>query len=225
MTTQQALTLFRRRIKDSHALIHAMGILNYDGVTVAPSASAAGRGETLEYLSGLYYEAVTGADLVEAARHLKEHREELEPVDRRAVDIFLRDVEYVSSIPQEEYVAYTALLNEADAVWHKAKAENDYPSFAPYVQKIFDTNKRFAQYYKPEEDPFNVQIGIYEYGLTTQRLDAFFDALRQKIVPLLHRVMSQPQVDDSFLTGKTFPAWAQRKFSDFLMEVLTIDRD
>ena len=224
MTTQEALSAFRKKIREGHALNHAMGVLGYDAVTAAPPASAAGRGETLAYLSGQYYGIMTGSEMAEAAETLFTHRDELSPQDRREIELFMRHNEYLASIPKEEYVTYTSLLNDADAVWHKAKLENDWPSFAPYVRDIFAFNRRFAGYYRPEESPYDVQMGLYEHGLTMDRTDAFFDALREKIVPLLKRVMEKPQADDSFLSG-CFPVERQRQFSDWLMELLTIDRD
>ena len=139
MTTQEALQTFRAKIEALHALNHAMGVLQYDGETVAPPASAEGRGKTLEYLSGLAYEIETGPELNRAADFLAAHSDELSAQDRRAVEVFRRETEFTASIPQAEYVGYVTLLNRASAVWHKAKAENDYASFAPVVQEIFDT--------------------------------------------------------------------------------------
>lgn len=224
MTVNEALEYYRKKQDEIHALSHAMGVLYYDSVTIAPADSAEGRGKTMEYLSNLEYEAANDPKLKEAAEYLSAHKDELSAQDRREIEVFLRENEYISSIPQDEYVAYTVLLNNAETVWHKAKAENDFASFAPYIRDIFETNKRFAGYYKPGETPYNVQLGLFERGLTIEKADAFFNALRSKIVPLLQKVMAQPQVDDSFL-AKTFPAEAQRKFSDYLMQVMTIDRN
>lgn len=225
MTTQEALKIYREKISAMDALGHAMGVLHYDGATVAPTDSAEGRGKTLAYLSGCAYEIETGSELMEAAQFLKAHADELNAQDRREIEVFLRESEFTASIPQEEYVAYVELLNKADAVWHKAKKDSDFAAFAPIVKEIFDTNVRFAKYYKPDQKPYDTQLSRYERGLTMEKTDAFFNALKARIVPLLRKVMAQPQVDDSFLRGKTFPIEAQRKFSDYLMDVITINRD
>ena len=223
MNTQEAFALFREKIKESHALTHAIGVLYYDGDTAAPEESADGRGETLEYLSGKQYEIETSEELKEAVDYLWEHREELDFQQRREMEIFRRNNEYTASIPQDEFVAYVTLLNKSNAVWHKAKLENDFASFAPYLKQIIETNIRFAGYYKPELAPYDVQLDMYEKGLTMEKADAFFDALRSRIVPLLKQVMAQPQVDTSFFDGKVFSANEQRPFSTYLMQVLTID--
>ena len=121
-------------------------------------------------------------------------------------------------------MGYTTLLNKADAVWHKAKLDSDFASFAPLIREIFDTNVRFAKYYKPEQAPYDTQLSRYERGLTMERTDAFFNALKERIVPLLRRVMEKPQIDDSFLWGKVYPTEVQRRFTDYLLELITVDR-
>lgn len=225
MTTQEAWKIYRESIDKLNALGHAMGVLSYDAATAAPAESAEGRGKTLAYLSGCSYEIQTGKELMEAVNCLNERKDELNAQDRREIELFLRGNEYTASIPQEEYVAYVELLNKADAVWHKAKQDSDFASFAPILKEIFASNIRFAKYYKPEQAPYDTQLGRYERGLTMEKTDAFFCALKERIVPLLKKVMSKPQVDDSFLWGKHYPTEAQRKFSDDLMDVIRLNRD
>lgn len=222
MTTQEALKYYRRKQQEIHALRHAQAVMYVDAVTSAPAGSSEGRGQTLEYLANLCYEAENDPQLKQAVSFLSEHKDELPAQEKREIEVFLRSNAYIASIPQEEYAAYTVLLNEADAVWHKAKADNDFAAFAPYLEKIFETNIRFAGYYKPDQKPYDVQLDLFEKGLTMEKADAFFDALRAKIVPLLHRVMEQPQIDDSFLS-RHCPIEAQRRFSDYLMDIINID--
>ena len=138
MNVQTAWKLFREKMDELHALSHARGVLSYDGETVAPPASAAGRGRTLAYLSGKTYELQTNRPLNEAAVFLLAHRDELSEIEAREVELFLREKEFTASIPQEEYVGYVTLQNRASAVWHRAKEENDFAAFAPLIREIFD---------------------------------------------------------------------------------------
>ena len=224
MPIQEAQSSFRSHVTKLKALHHAMGILSYDGATTAPEESAEGRGRTLAYLSGCAYALETDPALLEAARFLEAHGEALSPRDRREIQVFLREQEYTAAIPQAEYVGYVTLLNRADAVWHRAKLENDFAAFAPLIRDIFDANVRFAKYYRPDRAPYDTQLSRYERGLTMERTDAFFNALKERIVPLLKRVMAKPQLDDSFLWGKIYPTEVQRKFTDYLLELITVDR-
>ena len=54
-------------------------------------------------------------------------------------------------------------------------------------------------------------------------LDRFFAAVRERLVPVIHAIGEKEQPDDSFLY-REYPVEAQRKFSDYLMEVLGLDR-
>lgn len=223
MDIKSALEYFHRLNETLHAYNHATSLIYYDSVTVAPKDSAAGRGKTMGILAGLQYDLTAAPETVETVAYLVEHKDELDPIDRRAVEEYDRGSEYVRSIPKQEYEEYTVLVNDAESVWHKAKEENDFAAFAPYLEKIFDTNRRFAGYYRPEMPAYDVMLDQYERGLTTQKADEFFTALRARIVPLIKRIGESQQVDDSFLY-KFYPVEKQRELSDYLMQVMCIDR-
>ena len=116
------------------------------------------------------------------------------------------------------------VVNEAETVWEKAKNENDFAAFAPYLEKIVQFNRRFAGYYNAEMKPYDALLNEYEEGLDMQTLDAFFAQLRSTIVPLVEKIGAAEQVDDAFLF-KYYPIDKQREFSDYLMEVMGLDRD
>jgi len=54
-------------------------------------------------------------------------------------------------------------------------------------------------------------------------LDAFFAQLRSAIVPLLEKIQAKPNPVPAF-TSRHYPAAQQRVFSDYLMQVMGIDR-
>ena len=129
MELKEALNTLDRIQRKEIAYMHAMGLLSYDGSTGAPEGTAQNRGETLGVLSEAAYALTTGKDTRQTLACLKDHWEELDDVTRRIVERKEKDLAELSRIPVEEYVAYTRLINEADAVWHKAKEQNDYNSF------------------------------------------------------------------------------------------------
>lgn len=205
-----------------HAYSHAGGVLNYDAVTVAPEKSAAGRGETLSVLVSNVYELACGEELKGILDFLSENSEKLTAEQKREVELLKDNYDRTACIPKEEYIEYTKLSNEADAVWHKAKPENDFAAFAPYLEKLIDYTRRFALYYKPDNDPYETMLDEYEKGVTQKQLDEFFGMLREKLVPIIHKISAAPAIDDSFLHGE-FPIEKQRELSDELMRVLCVD--
>ena len=223
-SVNQALEALKKHQATMAAYNHALGVLFHDGATVAPGESWVGRGQTMGVMSQILYDLETKPENGELLTFLEAHGEELSPLERRQVEVMRKSFDQMHKIPADEYVAYSVLLNEAENVWEKAKNENDFASFAPYLEKIVNYNRKFAGYYNPEMAPYDALLNEYEEGLNMKTLDAFFARLRGAIVPLLEKVMAAPQIDDSFLSG-CYPIEIQRKLSDYLMEVLGLSRD
>ena len=223
-TTAQALEAMRSLSRTLAAYNHAMGVLFHDAATAAPKGTAEGRGRTMEVLSRVTYDLIADPAVGEMLTCLEAGREELDDMARRETEVLRKSYDQTHRIPAEEYVAYSVLLSDAQGVWEKAKTENDFASFAPYLKKIVAFNRKFAGYYNPDMDPYNALLNEYEEGLTTETLDAFFARLRDVIVPLLEKIQAAEPVDDSFLF-RHYPVEKQRLLSDYLMEVLGIDRN
>lgn len=220
---EQGLAAFDKYQSTLAAYNHAMGVLYLDATTAAPSDTWEGRSKTMEVLSEVIYNLTANPENAELLAFLEENRSQMDAIRCRQIEVFRKSFEQTRRIPAEEYVAYNVLINDAQGVWNKAKAENDFASFAPFLEKIMAFNRKFAGYYHPEMQPYDALLNEYEEGMNTQTLDAFFAQLREVIVPLIGKIQSVPQIDDSFL-HKHYPVEAQRKFSDYIMEVMGLDR-
>ncbi len=223
MTVETALKTYRDTLKKLNAYGYAMSMIYYDAATVAPEAAAAHRGDMLALLAEEEYNLRTGTEMTEAVAYLASHLDELSPVEKREIEFYDRNAQYIAAIPKKEYLEYTILTNDAEAVWHKAKTTNDFALFAPYLARIFEMNRRFALYYKPGEKPYDTCLSMFEPGLSMEKADAFFALLKERIVPLIRKIGEKTQIDDSFCF-RQYPIEAQRRFSDRLMEVMAIDR-
>ncbi len=218
-----ALAGLREHQQTLSAYNHAMGVLCLDATTAAPKDTWEGRGRTMEVLTKVTYGLQTDPKLDTLLSYLEAHLDELDDQARREVEVLRKAFDQTKKVPAEEYIAYSVLLNDAQAVWAQAKNDNDFAAFQPYLQKIMDANRKLAGYYNPELPAYDALLNEYEEGMTMETLDAFFARLRSVIVPLLSKVQAAPQIDDSFL-HRHYPIALQRKFSDYLMEVLGMDR-
>lgn len=223
-TTEKALDALQHWEQTMAAYNHVLGVTELDAATAAPKGSFEGRGQTMGILSQIIYDLIANPENEEILSSLEANAESLDPQTRRKVEVARKQYDQIHRIPAEEYVAYSVLLNDAQAVWEKAKNENDFDAFAPYLEKIVDFNRKFAGYYHPEMLPYDALLNEYEEGMTMQTLDGFFSQLRAVIVPLVAKIRSAEQIDDSFL-HKRYPVEKQRILSDYLMEVLAIDRN
>ncbi|MBE6731210.1 MAG: carboxypeptidase M32 [Ruminococcaceae bacterium] len=224
MTREEALSKLSQYDKQTNAIGHAMGIMYYDAATVAPKGSAQGRAETLGQLAGMIYELETSPEREEIIEVLFKEKDELSFIDRRKIEEIHEGLERMKKIPKELFTSYQMLSSEADAVWHEAKEKDDFAMFEPLLQKMFDMSKEIYTYTDPDKDPYDAALNSYEKGLTKERCDEFFAALRAKIVPLIKKIGEKEQIDDSIL-HLNYPKLQQQKFSEYLIDIMDINRD
>ena len=220
---QAALERFKKLQQTQAAYNHVLGVLFLDATTVAPKDTWEGRGKTMEIMSQLTYDLMAAPENGELFDFLFEHIQELDDQTKRELEVLRKNYEQMKKIPADEYVAYSVLLNDAQNVWEHAKNNDDFASFAPCLEKIVEYNRKFAHYYDPDKAPYDALLNEYEEGLDMATLDEFFGKLRTVIAQLLEKIGNAPQIDDSFLRAY-YPVEKQREFSDYLMEVLGMDR-
>ena len=223
MELKEALEQLEELQQKIFAYRTANSSLYLDGVTVAPKDTSAGRGVALGVLAGEMHKLFANPGVGELLDFLDSRRDELDPVTAREVTVLRRDYSKTARIPADEYMEYAMLTNEASDVWHRAKENNDFESFRPVLEKLVDFNRKFAGYYDPDKAPYDALLNEYERGVDMAYLDKFFAAVREKLVPLIHAIGEKEQLDDSVL-HRHYPVEAQRKFSDYLMEVLQLNR-
>lgn len=222
-TINEAVEVLKKLQRTMAAYNHAMGVLYLDATTVAPSDTWEGRGKTMEIMSKIIYDLTANPENGALFTYLADHADELDAQTRRELEVLRKNYDQMFKIPAQEYVDYSVLINDAQAVWAKAKNEDDFASFAPYLEKIVEYNRKFAGYYNPDLAPYDALLNEYEEGMTMEKLDAFFLQLRQTIVPLIARIQKAKPIEDGFLF-KHYPVEIQRKLSDYLMEVMGMDR-
>lgn len=204
------------------AFNHATALIYYDGETVAPQDTAENRARSLGILHEELYKLKMGEETRDILYFLDENKDELSERERRAVEFMLRDFRKREAIPQKEYVKYETLLAEAQDAWHKAREEDDFSILEPYLERVFNTIRYFAECCMPGKDPYDYCLDNYEEGLDTATCEILFDAVRNEITPLLYAIAEKPQIDNSCLKGD-FSAEDQENLALYLMELIGLD--
>lgn len=234
MNLKDALQQLELLQKKMYAYTCAESALYLDGVTVAPKDTAQGRGVALGILAGERHKIFANPEVGELLDYLLSHKDELDSLVKRQAEVLMRQYRQLTLIPQDEYMDYAMLTNEASDIWHKAKEDSNFELFRPVLERLVAYNQKFAVYYAKAENPdcqdipadkrYDILLNEFERGVTMEYLDTFFDTVRQALVPLIHEIGQAQQIDDSFLY-RTYPLEAQKRFSDYLMEVLDLDRN
>ena len=219
---QEIVERYLKYLEKRRAYHHAIGLMSYDMNTIMPKGAGPLVGDTFGVLSEVLYDMETSPETEAMQREILAHRDEVDANLVRTAELAMEERERIACIPKEEYVQYSIDRTTAEQVWHEAKIKSDFPMFLPYLEKLIAAKKRFARYYKPDAPVYDTMLDEYEKGLCTATLDRFFATVRERLVPVIAQIKEQPDV--SFL-HRHYPIADQRIFSDYLMDVLGLDRN
>ncbi len=222
MTIENAVQKLNEIDNASYALGHAQSVLSVDGDTVAPKNSWKGRGKALAYLGELVYRQLVNPETGEVLDTILQNRDQVDEVTFRRAEVMKEDYDDLHVLPMEEYVAYQELTNEAGAVWHDAKEKSDWCMFAPLLEKLLASRRRYAALKNPDRPAYDVLLDLFEKGVSMQSLDPFFRSLREELSPLIHEIAGHQKPIPDFLKN-TWPVQQQRLFSARIMELEGLD--
>ena len=113
----------------------------------------------------------------------------------------------------------------AQSVWTKAKRTNDFSLFAPYLEQIVDTRRRWAALFDPDKAPYDVWLDQFERGTTMAKLDEFFAMLRGRIVPLLQKIQQSPCQPRTDFLDQEWPLPQQAELASRVMALMGVDKN
>jgi carboxypeptidase Taq len=205
---------FQAHIAAINDLLNAISILNWDARTQMPSGGAATRGYQLATLAEVAQEKFASnetARLLDGAE-LDVQGQDPDDYRVRAVRQTREAYEIVKRIPASlagELASYTSV---AQQVWSEAKAANDFPRFAPYLEQVVGLQQRLAEAIGYTEHPYDALLLKYEPGMTAARLRSLFAELREHSLPLVQAISARPEPRADFLEQE-YPDDDQRAFA------------
>ncbi|MDY5730426.1 MAG: carboxypeptidase M32 [Eubacteriales bacterium] len=219
---KEKIEQFKKLQRTLHAKSHLMGVLSFDSETQAPKGSTDGRGETMAMLSEEIFTLQTSPEAFALIDELK-NAKDIDPITARQVELMDRELKMLKNMPMQEYIDYQVLLNKSHEVWAEAKVNNDFASFAPYLEKIIQANIRMAGYIDSSKKPYDALLGQYEYGYGMADYDPFFTAMQKNLVPIILEIGKRPAPNTSFLET-SYPIEQQKALSQRVMDIMGIDK-
>lgn len=220
-----ALEKFKENIRLANAYSHAMGVLSFDSETIAPKNSLEGRAQTYKVFSEILYKMRVNDEYFEVIDTLEANADKLDEITAREVELASESLKDIRNIPMDEYIEYRGVVAHAQNAWVEAKQTDNFELFAPHLEKIIAFNKRVASLVSPDKDPYDYLLDGYEKGLDMKTLDAFFEKVRASLVPLIKKVQQKGDIIRMDFMQRSCPVEIQRKLSDYIMQVMHINRD
>src|SRR5207248_3542902 len=116
------------------------------------------------------------------------------------VRVTRRDYDQARKLPPDLVAEIARAGSVARPVWEKARRDEDFSLFAPYLAKNVELNRRIADALGYRDRPYDALIDRSEPGMSTMQLTAIFAELKEAIVPLVAGIARNADaVDDSML--------------------------
>lgn len=200
-----------------------LALAGWDSNTEAPRQSIPYRSEMLSIISGEHFSLMTDAQYKKALDALYEEKETLNDQQFREVQKAKKSLDKIIKIPKAEYVEYSKLTTMAQRIWEEAKEKDDFEHFKPYLKKIINYKKRMIKFRDDKAIPYNVLLDDFEEGMTIERYDAFFQTIKDELVPFVKQVLAKSK-DDAFpFLDRKYPKKDQKDFVDYVTNVFGFD--
>ena len=207
------------------SLGYAMGEIDSLGQVIDPPRATAQRAEAVAQLQEMATRALCDPTVGPLLDRLEQQPELLGETRMAQVRVLKRDRASLVDVPVEEQAAFSRLTVEANDVWRRAKAANDWASFEPYVDRIVDALRRMAACKDAEKDPYDVWLNEYERGTDRAFYDRFFSQVKDCVVPLLADCMASRHKPSHACVDGTFDEERQWRLADDLVRLEGLDMD
>ena len=221
MISSEKLQKYKDWIFRTSAYRMALNIISIDKMTVAPAGGSAYRDARTAFLAGELFTIETDPEIFSILAEMKDD-EDLDGDTKRAAYLYWKGTRDTMCIPKEEFVAAAELMDASYDAWLKAKKEDDYSIFEPYLKKVIEVRRKFYSYRNSDMDLYDQMLDDYEPGMNREKYDAFFAALKERLIPLIQKVTAAKRIEDSFLYQNYDPA-LQKQFTDHLLAYLHFD--
>jgi carboxypeptidase Taq len=128
-------------------------------------------------------------------------------------------------IPADLFQEYSILTGQANDAWEEARANNDFAHYLPYLEKIVQFRRKFAEIYGYEEHPYDALLDEFEPGLTVKRLDPLFVKLRESSVKLLERIQKHGKPTAVEVFDQSFDIETQKEFNRYILPIIGFDME
>jgi len=202
-----------QRLKDILAevtdLRRAFRVLEWDEETYMPPGGITSRSEQLSTLSRLSHVRLTSDEVGRLLDALESEvaNQHFDSDEASIVRVTRRDYELARKLPPDLVAEIARAGSTAQPVWRKARHDDNFALFAPYLEKNVELNRRIADALGYESRPYDALIDYNEPGMTTDQLEGIFAELKRAIVPLVADIARHANaVDDRVLYRGFDPA-------------------
>lgn len=224
MTTTHYQTLLKE-VNQVHDLQKAMAVLSWDRETNMPPKGARARIDQMTTLRQLAHKLFVADEMGNLIEKAASETADL-PYDSNEASL----IRYLQRQYADERKLTTDYVKRASEVsgqarqaWVKARAENNFEIFRPWLEEVIALCQEQAELYGYEDEPYDALLDKYETGMSTAAVRAIFAGLETELLPLLEKVKAQADALDDSLVHQPFAIEKQQDFVRYITTAVGYD--
>ncbi len=222
MSAYQSLLVKVHELDD---LNKAAALLSWDREVNMPRAGAPERIAQMTTMSSLIHRLSTSDELGEL---IESAAAELDgaPYDSNEaalIRLLRRTYADVRKLPPEYVARSAAVSGQAREAWVRARAEDDFAHFRPWLEQIVGLSQEMADYYGYEDERYDALLDKYETNMKTAEVRAIFEAVKAELVPLREAIDHSPVALDDTLTHQAYDVDQQKAFARYIATAIGYD--
>mgnify|MGYP002560490619 CR=1 FL=1 len=173
-------------LNDIKNLEYTLNLLNWELRVNAPVESKDDLIEVIGSLDEKLFKLNTSNEYESLLKNVIENEfGNLSEIEKRYINDLYKDLVKFKKIPSEFFVNYQKYLNKSNVMWEKAKDNNDYEMFKPYLKKVINLTKEYYGYISDGKNLYDTMLNEFESGITSEVIDKLFNELKNALIPIM----------------------------------------
>ena len=221
---EQALQTIHRVRKEAEVYQHACALIDFDRETICPPKALEEQGEVSAFLANKAFVLFQQEEYQRAGEVLYQHREELCDYDRALAEELHEEFNRTHNITPEMDLEFAKIYSKAYIDWLEAKRKQDFSLFAPSLKEIIRIEKKQVEL-MDEKSPvfYDNFLARYTRDETVEDLDRIFGRCKERLVPLLKKIMQSKHVIRRDFLTRLVSDEAQRQMAQYLLQTIGFD--
>jgi carboxypeptidase Taq len=175
-------------LKHTHTLGTIGDLLSWDEQVNLPPGAAEQRAAQHATIAAAHHAAAVNPRIGQLLELLEVTGAGLSALQRVVVLHARRDYDRATKLPVDFVREKATQGSRGYHAWAKAKAENDFSSYAPVLEKNLELAKREARYLGWVGREYDYMIDKHDPGMTSAAIERLFAELKRELVPFVREV-------------------------------------
>lgn len=212
----------KKYLEEYSYLKSIQALLHWDMETMMPKGAIDDRARRLSYIQGKMHSHITSKKYQNLLSDLKTQK--LKPLEKKLLKELMWDFNLSHAFPLKHVMELSEASTHATHAWASARAENNWESFRPHLEKLVELKKRETTFFKVK-NPYDALLQMHDKEFTSTEIATLFDELKTGLSKLVVKVKKNKILETVTDLQGPFPILIQKELSEFVAQSLGLSPD